>query len=286
MACHGVCNICSLMRTPPPTPPAELLAVQSALERAFPQCSDLGSDPGRGITAFTPHLSLGQWRMRREVQAAAAQLAAGWSPLSFEVAGVGLLARQGFEDPFRLEWFVPLHGGDRVAVGAPYIATVGDSACKPAAAGEGSVGGSSSNDADRWSALFGIGATQAGGSVWQFAYGANMCPRKLNGARGLHPLESLPASLPGWRLSFNHRGGKLHGMHDGCAGRDWMDACMLSKHLHQSSHAFCKDAFLAYHEQSFAPACRHGQLGAAVARRDGPGRAECGAWRAAPPVCG
>lgn len=33
-----------------------------------------------------------------------------------------------------------------------------------------------------------------------------MCPRKLGGARGLHPLESLPAQLPGWRLSFTHRG--------------------------------------------------------------------------------
>lgn len=80
---------------------AELLAVQAALQRAFPQCTDLSSDPGRGITAFTPHLSLGQWRTKADVQAAAAQLAAGWSPLSFEVAGVGLIARQGFDDPFR-----------------------------------------------------------------------------------------------------------------------------------------------------------------------------------------
>ncbi|PRW59353.1 2 -5 RNA ligase [Chlorella sorokiniana] len=190
----------------PGSPSGELLAVQAALERAFPHCTDLSSDSGRGITAFTPHLSLGQWRTRADVEAAAAQLAAGWSPLSFEVAGVGLIARQGFEDPFRLEWFVPLDGGEPVAVGAPYIATVGDSACSPAPAGEGNAGSNSSGDA-RWRAFFGIGAEQEDGSVWQFAYGANMCPRKLNGARGLHPLESLPASLPGWRLAFTHRGG-------------------------------------------------------------------------------
>ena len=191
------CSHCSLL-------PAELLAVQAALERAFSQCSDLSSDAARGITAFTPHLSLGQWRSRADVQAAAAQLAAGWSPLSFEVAGVGLMSRQGFEDPFQLDWFVPLHGGEPVAVGAPYIATVGDSTGLPAAADAGNSSGS-----DHWSSFFGIGAAQQDGSVWQFAYGANMAPRKLNGARGLHPLESLPASLPGWRLAFTHRGGKL-----------------------------------------------------------------------------
>lgn len=84
-----------------PCPAAELLAVQAALQRAFPQCTDLSSDPGRSITAFTPHLSLGQWRTKADVQAAAAHLAAGWSPLSFEVAGVGLIARQGFDDHFR-----------------------------------------------------------------------------------------------------------------------------------------------------------------------------------------
>ena len=43
-------------------PHAELLEVQAALQAAFPQCTDLSHDPGRGITAFTPHLSLGQWR--------------------------------------------------------------------------------------------------------------------------------------------------------------------------------------------------------------------------------
>lgn len=109
---------------------------------------------------------------------------------------------------------MPLDGGEPVAVGAPYIGTVGDSACLPAPAGDGSAGttassSGSSSGSQQWPASFGIGAARQDGSVWQFAYGANMCPRKLNGARGLNPLESMPAALPGWRLTFTHRGGKL-----------------------------------------------------------------------------
>ena len=50
------------------------------------------------------------------------------------------------------------------------------------------------------------GGAPIGLCVWNFAYGANMSPTKLGGARGLHPLRSLPACLPGWRLRFTHRG--------------------------------------------------------------------------------
>ena len=35
---------------------------QAALQAAFPECDDLSSDPRRGITSFTPHLSVGQAR--------------------------------------------------------------------------------------------------------------------------------------------------------------------------------------------------------------------------------
>jgi hypothetical protein len=41
---------------------SELVSLQAALAAAFPECSDLSSDPGRGITRFVPHLSIGQWR--------------------------------------------------------------------------------------------------------------------------------------------------------------------------------------------------------------------------------
>lgn len=40
-----------------------------------------------------------------------------------------------------------------------------------------------------------------------FSFGANMSPNKLSSVRSIQPLQSLPASLPGWRLSFTHRGG-------------------------------------------------------------------------------
>jgi hypothetical protein len=51
---------------------------------------------------------------------------------------------------------------------------------------------------------YGIGA-ESPGSVWYFAYGANMSPGKLSGKRGIQPLQSRAAKLPGWRLTFDHR---------------------------------------------------------------------------------
>jgi hypothetical protein len=46
---------------------AGLVAVQAALEGAFPGCDDLSNDLSRGITAFTPHLSLGQWQDKQQL---------------------------------------------------------------------------------------------------------------------------------------------------------------------------------------------------------------------------
>ena len=36
--------------------------------------------------------------------------------------------------------------------------------------------------------------------VWSFAYGANMSDKAMRKRRGIHPFESRPASLHGWRL--------------------------------------------------------------------------------------
>ena len=52
-------------------------------------------------------------------------------------------------------------------------------------------------------ARFGIGAATEG--VWYFAFGANINANKLGQVRGIHPLESAPAFVSGWRLAFNHR---------------------------------------------------------------------------------
>ena len=48
-----------------------LMQLQAALFAAFPECHDLNLDPGRGISRFVPHLSLGQTRSRREAEALA-----------------------------------------------------------------------------------------------------------------------------------------------------------------------------------------------------------------------
>lgn len=192
---------------PPHHLQAELLAVQAALERAFPQCRDLSNDTGRGIAGFTPHLSLGQWCTPAEVTAAAARLAADWRPITFQAGGVAFLDREGFDDPFTLRYYVPFGGGQPVAARVPYVATVGDAS---SLTGSGALSGSRrrrSSSSPLAASLFGIGAARGDGTVWQFAYGANMAPSKLNGSHGLHPLESLPARLPGWRLGFTHRGG-------------------------------------------------------------------------------
>jgi hypothetical protein len=44
------------------------------------------------------------------------------------------------------------------------------------------------------------------GSVWNFAFGANLSRRVLTGRRRIEPLESLPAVVFGWELSFDYRG--------------------------------------------------------------------------------
>ncbi|KXZ54947.1 hypothetical protein GPECTOR_3g116 [Gonium pectorale] len=48
---------------PGPLGASGLQLVHASLMSEFPDCTDLSDDPGRGITAFAPHLSLGQLRV-------------------------------------------------------------------------------------------------------------------------------------------------------------------------------------------------------------------------------
>ena len=91
-ACHATSrsylqhNACSHYTTEPEYDgrmhsDAELVQLQAALQAAFPQCTDLSDDPARGISAFRPHLSLGQWRSAAEAKAAQQALAAERPPL-------------------------------------------------------------------------------------------------------------------------------------------------------------------------------------------------------------
>jgi hypothetical protein len=49
---------------------AGLAAVQSALQAAFPGCTDLSDDPQRNISGFMPHMSLGQWHNKKQLLSA------------------------------------------------------------------------------------------------------------------------------------------------------------------------------------------------------------------------
>ena len=44
------------------------------------------------------------------------------------------------------------------------------------------------------------------GSVWNFAFGANLSEKILTGRRKIQPIVSFPASVRGWELSFDMRG--------------------------------------------------------------------------------
>jgi hypothetical protein len=67
---------------PPPgalhatSPHTGVIAVQAALQAAFPDCDDLSNDPGRGIAGFAPHMSLGQWRGTAAAEAATEEVRA------------------------------------------------------------------------------------------------------------------------------------------------------------------------------------------------------------------
>lgn len=40
-------------------------------------------------------------------------------------------------------------------------------------------------------------------TVWYFAYGSNLSPEKFTQSRGIVPLASLAARIPGWKLSMS-----------------------------------------------------------------------------------
>jgi hypothetical protein len=87
-------------------------------------------------------------------------------------------------------------------INAPYIASTNPAAASVPPARCAAAGPPTDPTAR---ARFGLGAAPKG--LFNFAFGSNMSPNKLGGARGLHPVKSLPATSPGYRLAFNHRGG-------------------------------------------------------------------------------
>ncbi len=74
---------------------AELVSLQRALVRAFPDCTDLIDDPSRGIEHFTPHMSVGQWRTRAEVTEVMPSLQESFRAMGpVDVASVALISRK------------------------------------------------------------------------------------------------------------------------------------------------------------------------------------------------
>lgn len=168
----------------------EVGELQAALAAAFPDCQDLNCDPLRGITHFIPHLSIGQFKNAEAAEAAGKALAANWRPISINIDAVCLISRTHFKEPFRIRYEVPLGGTGQVAqLDVPYVATAGPLATLHASP----------------SGRYGIGGRNDG--VEYFAFGANISISKLTGSRKITPLESRAASIEGYRLEFNHRGG-------------------------------------------------------------------------------
>ena len=89
-----------------PEPERPLLDLQSRLLSRFPGCDDVARFP-RG---FTPHLSVGQARGRKDAEQILAELRASWKPLSFRVDSVALIQR-GADGPFRVARALSLRGG-------------------------------------------------------------------------------------------------------------------------------------------------------------------------------
>lgn len=218
---HG----CSSTAWLDPQSPA-LVELQARLAAAFPDCQDLNNDPKRGITAFTPHLSIGQWKSAAAAEEAAAQLQqqGRFADLTASVSQLALISRCSFSDPFEVAWIVPLGtAAGPHEVRRPYIATAGDlqSALEVYpirwSANAIAVEASQKEVADYLAIEKAQGhqvddkiddeLLEGGRHAIYFAFGANMHSHKLSGVRGIRPLASARAVLPGFRLAFRHRGG-------------------------------------------------------------------------------
>jgi poly(A) polymerase len=84
-----------------PGPLPLLVALQSALQAAFPDCAEQSRFPG----GFHPHLSVGQFPSAQALADTRTHLEAGWQPLSFPVKRIALISR-ATGGPFAVErWF-------------------------------------------------------------------------------------------------------------------------------------------------------------------------------------
>lgn len=82
---------------PTSEPAGSLRALQSALEREYPQCSDLSSKSPSG---FHPHMTLGQFP-KSTVERKEASFSSSWEPISFVVDRIYIISRTA-SSPFEI----------------------------------------------------------------------------------------------------------------------------------------------------------------------------------------
>jgi 2'-5' RNA ligase len=94
---------CTMWLDPTEATP-QLQALQAALQEAFPKCDDLSTISD----SFKPHLSVGQWRNKRETEEAMQSFGASWQSLEFTLKEVFLISRADYNDPFHKRYAIPL----------------------------------------------------------------------------------------------------------------------------------------------------------------------------------
>jgi len=88
-----------------PQPSEPLVKIQAALQALFPECGEVANFEG----GFVPHLSVGQARGTRFLEARMEEIRSWWRPLQFTLGEVALIARPE-EAPFEVVRTVPLGG--------------------------------------------------------------------------------------------------------------------------------------------------------------------------------
>jgi len=89
----------------PDTEHQEIYQIQKILEPLFPELNDYSSD----LTAFTPHISVGQFA-KNEIEQAINLFQSQWKPLEFMVSEVYLISRQDNDSPFKRNICIPFGG--------------------------------------------------------------------------------------------------------------------------------------------------------------------------------
>ncbi|ORX92941.1 LigT-like protein [Basidiobolus meristosporus CBS 931.73] len=95
---------------PADSPEESLANLERKLAASFPE---LGEQMRTGKGQFVPHLSVGQFKTKEQVESLVAEMDERFSeshPLEFEVTSVQLIARFGYHDPFRVIHDIPLGG--------------------------------------------------------------------------------------------------------------------------------------------------------------------------------